>query len=1098
MRQIGSLLILLGLLWPASAAFGQTGKITGQVIDAATGEELPSVNVVIAGTTQGATTDDEGFYTIINVRPGLYDVQASFIGFTPQTMTDVRVNIDLTSEVNFALREETVGLQEVTVMAERPIVQRDVSANVANFNAEEIENMPVAGVSEVIDLQAGIEPGMRIRGGTLDEVGFYIDGMATPIGRDQTPFTNVSFTSISEVQVQTGGFNAEYGDLRSGLVNVVTKDSPRSRYTADAMIRYSSPSRKFFGNPDDPMSYGNRQFLDMGDVTGDGVPDSVAFYGIRNVLDRWDWRNYDNTFEGYKAQIEKNLANDDPEDDHLTAEDLMAIYKYRTRRTAEVESPDYDVDLTFGGPIPGISRPLGDLRFLASYRQQQEAYALPAERDAFLARTGQFRLTSDIRRGMKITLMGMLAKDVGMNPSAEGNPIMLRGRNPVYPWQGDNWYFANHMNEGSYKAFGNLMMMDINRNMFGAELTHTINANTFYEVRLQRSYTDYLTGPGAVLDTGEIVAYVYEGEVYTEGDPGFEQARANGYGLDAGPLGFDPEHGINTPIGDRWRRGFNPGRDTSNTSVWTGSFDVTSQLNRFMQIKSGLSYTLSHYDVNHGLYDPYHPHHENPKFRWTRTPEKGAAYGQTKLEFRGMVANIGLRLDYFHAGGEWYNYSPYDLRLAGGGQEVLEEFETESTERLIAASPRLGVSFPITDNSKLFFNYGHMRQTLDPRWLYQVRVTDRGEIRELGNPNHPMPKTVAYELGYEQNLFDQFLLRVGGYYKDVSNEERYLEFTSADEQVRLGVRYPFNYEDVRGFEVTVSKNRGRFIRGFVNYTYLVRKEGDFGYPFRFENQVTQRISQEQHRNGQFRPVPEPFARFDIELLSPADFGPSVGGTRPLGDWRISLLGDWRSGYRFTWGGGQGATIEGIRDNMKWRNYYNLDLRLSKAFATTMGQAQFFIDVSNVLNIRRLNRWTAWGGDFNEDRYFRSLHLPQEFFHDRTGNLSPDAPTDILWGDDRPGDYRKDDVEFVPIIVGSLPETGEVRSGNRYGPLYAVRDANDNVSWYVWNSSAGDFEAADPGRVDQVLDDKAYIDMPAVQWRRFFNPRDVFFGIRLTF
>ena len=130
-------------------------------------------------------------------------------------------------------------MDEVTVIAERPVVQRDVSANVANFNAEEVENMPVSGVDEVIDLQAGIEPGLRVRGGGLNEVAFMVDGMSTAVGRDQQPFTNVSFTSVSEVQVQTGGFNAEYGNARSGIINVVTKDPPRDRYTADVLLRYA-------------------------------------------------------------------------------------------------------------------------------------------------------------------------------------------------------------------------------------------------------------------------------------------------------------------------------------------------------------------------------------------------------------------------------------------------------------------------------------------------------------------------------------------------------------------------------------------------------------------------------------------------------------------------------------------------------------------------------------------------------------------------------------------------------------------------------------------------------------------------------------------
>ena len=157
--RLAKLLCMLALLLPASAALAQSGKIAGTVTDQATGDPLPGVNVVIEGTTQGATTDVDGYYNILNVRPGTYDVRASFVGFTPQILADVRVNIDLTTNLDIQLREETVGLDEVVVAAERPVVQRDVSASVANLNAEEIENLPVTDVADVIGLQAGFERG---------------------------------------------------------------------------------------------------------------------------------------------------------------------------------------------------------------------------------------------------------------------------------------------------------------------------------------------------------------------------------------------------------------------------------------------------------------------------------------------------------------------------------------------------------------------------------------------------------------------------------------------------------------------------------------------------------------------------------------------------------------------------------------------------------------------------------------------------------------------------------------------------------------------------------------------------------------------------
>ena len=97
------LLMVFALCLPATGALAQTGKIAGQVTDATSGMPLPGVNVVIEGTTQGSVTDAEGYYTIIGVRPGTFDVRASFIGYTPQVQEDVRVNIDLTTTLDFQL-----------------------------------------------------------------------------------------------------------------------------------------------------------------------------------------------------------------------------------------------------------------------------------------------------------------------------------------------------------------------------------------------------------------------------------------------------------------------------------------------------------------------------------------------------------------------------------------------------------------------------------------------------------------------------------------------------------------------------------------------------------------------------------------------------------------------------------------------------------------------------------------------------------------------------------------------------------------------------------------------------------------------------------
>ncbi|MEX0748318.1 MAG: TonB-dependent receptor, partial [Rhodothermales bacterium] len=375
MRLVRLLLFTFALLIPATAALAQTGRISGRITDASSGEALPGVNVSIEGTTQGSVTDVEGYYSIINVRPGAHDVRASFIGFTPIVQEDVRVSVGLTTDLDFELREETVGLEEVIVSAQRPIVQLDVSANVATLTPEEFVDLPVAGVSEVLDLQAGIEPGLQVRGGGLSELAFIMDGLNLRTGRDNSPFTNISYTALEEVQVQTGGFNAEYGNVRAGVINVTTKEPSRTRFTFDGLFRFTpAQDRSFNALSTLPANCDYSNELDL-----DPNCDS---YWVRPLLDpavnlagtgAWDQytqRQY-NSFSGLNAAAAtlQGLGFD------VAPQELIEYYRYTHRKNLEVESPDYQADFTLGGPlVPGISEKLGDLRFLLSYRGSQTAY----------------------------------------------------------------------------------------------------------------------------------------------------------------------------------------------------------------------------------------------------------------------------------------------------------------------------------------------------------------------------------------------------------------------------------------------------------------------------------------------------------------------------------------------------------------------------------------------------------------------------------------------------------------------------------------------------------------------------------------------------
>ena len=1053
----------------AANAVAQTGKVVGTVTDADTGNPLPGVNVVIVGTQQGATTNAEGSYTILNVEPGNYDVRASFVGFAPVTQQGVNINIDLTTEVNFALQEQTEELEEVTVQAEEPVVKRDISANVANMSAEDIENMPVMSVEDVVGLQAGVGPGLSVRGSSLNEVSYMVDGMTMRQGRTNEPLTNVSLTAVKEVRVQTGGFNAEYGNVRSGLVNIVTKEGPRDHYTADVIMRYSPPQEEYFGNPPNhPDGYWMRPFVDDPDIPNESDPAFVGTDSDETAWDEWTRRQYPQ-FQGWDEVVKEWAENDNPNDD-LTIDQAQELFDWHHRKSLDITTPDYEIDAGMGGPVPAIGQALGDLRFFLSYRQTQDAYFLPSQRDAYTDRVARLKVTSDIGRSMKLELQGMYSGEHGIQPSGTGFPNMWRGNVPKYPWRssgmsanasggnsgGGAEIFANHTDNPS----------DIYHNSVGAEFTHTLGANTFYEVRLQRMHSDYNTVLPRIRNVDSVATTIGPMEV-NEAPNGWFKENV-----------YSPS---NMALGGHWGKA----RDSSTVGVWTGRFDMTSQLNRSMQAKAGLEYILSNYHVRHGQYELFFTSNTAPKFRWDRQPRQGAAYAQSKFEFEGMVANLGVRLDYWYPGGTWYNFDPYDLAFSPRfGKDSLDAvLDRVPTERQFFLSPRLGVSFPVTESSKFFFNYGHFRQMLNPHQLFVLRTINTGAIDRVGNPNHPMPRTVAYEMGYEQGLFDQFLIRASGYYKALDRQSRSVRYISLDGLTDYQRYEPLDYEDIRGAEITLRKNKGRYVRGFVNYTYMAVKRGDFGFGRSYENRAQQRqFERDSRAHYQNRPVAQPYSRFNIEFLGPRQLGPSWGGVRPLGDWRLSFLGEWKAGQVFTWSGS--SSIQGLENNVRWSDYYNLDLRLAKNFGAVLQRAQLFIDVTNILNIRHLRRSGAFSDQYDRLSYMESLHLPEDTFGDE------EAPYPFIPGDDRPGDYREPGVEYQPVEI--VDNVEDVKTPHPR-PFYYERSSQRYMTFVE-----GSWTQVDNEKLEQVLEAKAYIDMPNYEYLRFFNPRRVRFGLRVSF
>jgi outer membrane receptor for ferrienterochelin and colicin len=239
MRTVARVLILSFIL--TGIAFAGPGKIKGKVVDKESKEGLVGANVSLVGTSYGATTDVNGDYQILNVPAGEYTLKATYVGYAAFNVTGFRVNSDFTTEQNFAMSSEAVTMQQVEVVAVRPLIRKDYTNTTTVKTADDIANLPIRGVSEVVGLQASVVKNegsnlLYVRGGRPEEVSYLMDGVPVnnPLsGRGSAAFTNVNQNIVEELQVQTGGFNAEYGSALSGIINLNTK-SATNKYTATA------------------------------------------------------------------------------------------------------------------------------------------------------------------------------------------------------------------------------------------------------------------------------------------------------------------------------------------------------------------------------------------------------------------------------------------------------------------------------------------------------------------------------------------------------------------------------------------------------------------------------------------------------------------------------------------------------------------------------------------------------------------------------------------------------------------------------------------------------------------------------------------------
>jgi outer membrane receptor protein involved in Fe transport len=215
---------LLVMPFRAHVHAGTVGALVGTVADEESKEPLPGVNIVILGTHLGGTTSLEGKFIINNIPAGVYRVKISLLGYSSHIVENVAIIMDLRTNLEIELERSILDLgKEVVVRAERPLIQQDITSSTHSITGDKIEEMPIDSFKDVVMLQPGATADGHIRGGRETEVLYLVDDLPIQEALAGGQGSDLPNGSIVEMTVQTGGFNAEYGNAMSGIVNIVTK-----------------------------------------------------------------------------------------------------------------------------------------------------------------------------------------------------------------------------------------------------------------------------------------------------------------------------------------------------------------------------------------------------------------------------------------------------------------------------------------------------------------------------------------------------------------------------------------------------------------------------------------------------------------------------------------------------------------------------------------------------------------------------------------------------------------------------------------------------------------------------------------------------------
>ena len=929
---------------------GSTGKIKGKVTDAVSDEGLIGVNVIIAELTGlGAATDVNGEYVILNVPPGTYTVRLSMIGFKTVEVQDVRVYIDRIIMVDAELEEESYEGEVVLVVAKREAVEMDRTNTAAYVNAEEIKSLPVTDLQDVIQLQAGVVKGsggeLHIRGGRSREVAYMVDGVSVTNTFSQSGGSNVNVENnmVSELQVITGTFNAEYGSAQSGIINVVTK-VPDRNFTGNVEARvgdfYAPNSPMYVGGVD---SYNPSNDLDMRfsfSAPFNFMPESLGKLGLLvngRLLDAKGYLYGERRFmpeDGWEIAVYREWyrATYDPPDAVI-----IPLPESMHTGDGEIVPMDWKKAYNFNGKL--VYQPVAGIT--ASY----SIYVSSDESSGF---SNSWKFLPDGRPNWysdNITQMFVFTHTPTDNLYYNLRYSYQTNEDKKYMYESadDPRYQSNAVNAwdpGIVTGFDMGGIESWDRNYFDQKI-HLVNGditwqiNNVFEIKAGgefKSYTfNYKQAPMRAILGHETIQFPYT------------QSEIRGLEL---PYDLFRQATLDYEFGNVQLR------ETSPDSLADDLFYV----------------------------------------EYTRQPIDGSAYVQSTVSMGEIVFNAGLRFDYYWTNDRYApTYSNVFPELVGDDRYY------EQVEAKYQFSPRFGLSFPISDAGALRLSYGHFFQMPSYEKMYENPVLPQYNQfsiagTRIGNPNLKAERTIQYEIGVQQELVSGLSMELSVFYKDISdllgielltlsNATTFSRYINKEYGNSSGITFALNY---RSFDGIFAAN--------LDYTYMKAKGTSSDPNAALQIQILSGTSQGAYTLAARR----------MDLLD-WDQTHSLNATvsfRPLVKTLVSFIGRAGSALPYT------PTTLGYGVDLPagwWNNsdtkpfYWNVDMRLSQGFELIGLDFLASVNVFNVFNTLQEVNVHSVTGKAGADAYLPEIGRNRYSRIDQLGEFTHDeADYDPTW------------------------------------------------------------------------------------------------------